>query len=276
MTTPPNSAPEGTRGAGTPLTGTRGAGAQRAVDPPAGVDTRENGGGATDGAGHTARPLVVSGVLSTFAGLVAVLLLANSPAQLTAVVLAVGGLAGVGLGFELRHRGYPLGGGLLAIAGTAGVLAAIGAGAALPREISARLELLPGLVGLFVLVLGLSSVKPDYERWFVSAGAGAMLVGVFFTGFTNGAPAVALLGATVATVVAWDVGEQAINMGEHLGRGAHSWPVEVAHAGVGALVGAVGVGFALAIGGANVQGLPLVGLAALLLAAVVLATAIHA
>lgn len=79
----------------------------------------------------------------------------------------------------------------------------------------------------------------------------------------------------MSTVVAWDVGEQSINMGEHLGRQAHFWPVEVAHGDAGAIVGLVGVMIALVIGGANVSGHPLLGLAALLSAGVVLALALH-
>lgn len=225
--------------------------------------------------GHTARPLAVSGGLSVLAGLLAVLLVANGPAQVTAIGIALVGLAGIAVGVEVHHRDYPLVGALLTIGGVAGVLVALGWGVALTRAISSKLELLPGLVGLFVLVLGLVAVRPGYERWFVSAGTGVILVGVFFSGFVSGAATVALLAATAATVVAWDLGEQAVNLGEQLGRQARTWPVEVVHGSVGALVGGVGVVFAVGIGGAGIRGLPLVGLAMLLAAGVVLATALY-
>lgn len=225
--------------------------------------------------GHTARPLVISGFLSVLAGMLAVLALANGPVQLPAIGIAAVGLAGLGFGLEIRHRGFPFGGALLAIGGLAAVLAALGWGATLPRDITTKLELVPGLVGLLALVLGLSRVKPGYERWFIGGGAAALLLGVFLSGFVHGASTLALLVATVATVVAWDVGEQAVNMGEHLGRGARTWPVELAHWGVGVLVGVGGVVVAIVIGGLNVTGLPLLGLAALLGAGVVLAIALH-
>lgn len=246
---------------------------ERAVTgTPAGNGT---GTPAVTGTRYTPRPLPISSALSVLAGLFAVFLVANGPIQLTAIGIAAVGLVALALGLEIRYRGFPVGGALLALAGTAAFLAAFGWGATLPRDISSKLELLPGLVGLLVLVLGLSSAKPGYERWFVGAGAGAVLIGVFFSGFVSGASTLALLLATVATVVAWDTGEQAINMGEHLGRGARTWPVELAHGGVGGLVGVGGVVVALVMGGANVSGLPLVGLAALLGAGVVLAIALH-
>lgn len=230
---------------------------------------------ALGGTGYTARPLPLSFGLSVVSGVFAVLMVANGTLQVQAIGLAAIGLTGLAIGLEIRHRGFPAGAALLGLGGLAAVIAAIGMGLVLPRSVSARLEVVPGLLGLLVLVVGLSSVKPGYERWFVSVGTGAILLAVYVSGFLNDASTIQLLLATVLTVVAWDVGEQSINMGEHLGRRARTLPVELAHAGAGAFVGLVGVAIALVIGGANVSGLPLLGLAALLGAGVVLALALH-
>jgi hypothetical protein len=224
---------------------------------------------------HIRRPLTISSGLAVAAGLLAVLVVANGPAQLPAIGITVAGLTGIAVGMEMRHRDYPVIDALIAVGGIAGVFAGLGWGVAVTRDIGPKLELLPGLVGLFVLVLGLASVKPGYERWFVSVGAGAILLGVLFSGFIKDASAVMLLIATAATVVTWDLGEQAINMGEQLGRQARTWPIELAHGSAGVLVGGFGVVFAIVVGIMNVQGLPLVGLVALLVAGMVLATALY-
>jgi len=224
---------------------------------------------------HTDRPLPGSGALSVLAGLLAVLLVANRPTQLVALGIAAVGLAALALGIELRHRDYPLVGGALAVGGAGVVLGGLGYGLALSRGFTPKLELLPGVLGLLVLVLGVAAVRPGYERWFASAGAGGILVAVLASGFLQDASVVALLAATAATVVAWDAAEQAINLGEHVGREARTRRVEVAHGGVGLLVGGVGVLLAVGITAPGVNGLPFVGLAAMLGAAVVLMTALE-
>lgn len=223
---------------------------------------------------HVRRPLALSGVGAVLAALVAVLVVANGPAQRIAVAIAVGGMTVLAVGLELRDRGYGLTGTGLALVGVVGLPAGLGWGFATVRGLSPRIELLPALVGLYVLVLGLGSAVAGWERWFTNAGTGSVLVAVFFSGFVHDASTQALLVGTAATVVAWDLSEQAINMGEHVGRQARTWPVELAHVTGAVVVAAAGVGGAIAIGGANITGLPLVGLAGMLVAGVALATAL--
>lgn len=89
------------------------------------------------------------------------------------------------------------------------------------------------------------------------------------TGF-NAVPLNALLLAGTATVVAWDAGEHAINVGEHLGRGGDTRETELAH-----IVGLLGVEVARFSGGVGPSGLSLGSLVLLLVAVVLFAVALH-
>lgn len=224
---------------------------------------------------HIARPLTVSTGLAVFAGLLAVLFVANAPTQLVALLFAVIGLTVLAVGLEGWHLGYRLLAVLPLLVGVAGVFMALGWGLVGTRGTTPKLELLPGILGLAVLVVGLAATPRRYERGVVNAGTGLLLFGVFLSGLVNGAATVALLAATAATIVAWDCGEQAINLGEHVGRQARTWPVELAHGGGAALVGGVGVLVTSVVFGVGVSGIPLLGLTTLLGALVVLATALY-
>ena len=108
----------------------------------------------------------------------------------------------------------------------------------------------------------------------VSLGAFAVFGGVVLAGIV-GAPPGPLLVGTAATVIAWDLGEQAINVGEQLGREARTVRGELVHAASGTVVGglaiAAGYGvFALATGGQ-----PLAALVLLLVAAIALVEAVR-
>lgn len=225
--------------------------------------------------GHTSRPLPISGGLSFVAGIGAVLFVAHSRPQLVVLGIVLGGLGAIAVGVEARHRSYGLVGSLLAIVGFVVVLAGIGRATTLSTGISPTLEVLPGIVGLVLLVLGLGAALPGYERWFVSAGTGAILLSVFVGGLVYDASAPALVAGTAATVFAWDLGEQAINAGEQIGRQATTWEVELAHAGVTLFVGLVSVIVAISIYSVSVNELPVVGLWTLFGAGVVLAALLY-
>lgn len=98
---------------------------------------------------------------------------------------------------------------------------------------------LPGIGGLIILGVGL--------RWgvriLVTVGTAGLFVGVLAAGLVSGTP-IALLVATAATVLAWDLGEYAITTGHRLGQETETTRVETVHAGASVLVavGAVGVG----------------------------------
>lgn len=224
---------------------------------------------------RSSRPLPVSGALSVLAGLVAVLFVANGPGQRFALATAVLGVVALALGVEATHRGHVLLGTVTASGGLAVVLVALLLSVTRTGTIIAKLELLPGIVGLAVLGLGVASAVPGRERWFVNAGTGAILLSVFVSGLLYDASVLALLAGTAATVVAWDSAEQSINMAEQVGREARTWRVEVVHGGGAVLVAGAAVGLAAVVNGVGVSGIPLAGLSVLLGAGVVLSVALY-
>lgn len=224
---------------------------------------------------RASRPLPGSAALSVLAGAGAVLLVADAPVQRTAVLTALVGLVAVAGGIELAHRDRWPWGLVTGVGGGGIVLGALGQSVARTAGVSASLELLPGIVGLLILVLGLGAAVPGRERSFITIGTGMVLLGVFFSGIVYGASMGRLLAATVATVVAWDLGEQAVNLGEHVGRQARTWQVEAVHGGAAVLVGVIAVVAAFGIYHINITGVPLGGLSALLVGGVVLAVALY-
>lgn len=224
---------------------------------------------------HVPRPLAVSTLFAVGSGVVGVLLVANTLSQVVAVTIAVVGLVVVATGLEAWHRGYRVVAALPLALGSIAILVALGWGAVGTRAITEKLELVPGLLGLAVLVVGLGASPRGYERWFVNVGTGLILLGVFLSGLLHGASTTVLLAATAATIIAWDCGEQAINLGEHLGRQARTWPMELVHGTGAVIVGGAGVVVASVVFGAGVSGLPLVGLTTMVGALVLLAITLY-
>ena len=126
--------------------------------------------------------------------------------------------------------------------------------------------------GLGLLLLTVGVVRGS--RRAVTLGAALAVVGVLASGLAS-ASAPRLLVATAAAVLAWDLGEQAINVGEHLGRAARTRRLELVHAADGGLVavGGVAVGYGLFLVGSGRQPLP--ALVVLLAAGLLLAAALR-
>lgn len=220
-------------------------------------------------------PKAASVVLSLGAGLVAVLLVANGTAQGNAVGLEALGLAVGVLGvfaYRARHRVAGVG---LALVGMGIALAAIGLGWLQSPGATAQVELLPGMVGLVVLAAGVVRIRRGWARYLVMAGTGLLLIGVLLSGVVHGASRPFLLAGAAASVVAWDVGEQGINLGEQVGSRASTWSAELVHAGGSAIVGGVGIGLAFGVYAVGFEHIPLVGLLLLLAGAVTLTAALY-
>jgi hypothetical protein len=87
--------------------------------------------------------------------------------------------------------------------------------------------------GVIAGVLGAALLGPGLlrgQRRLVDLAAAALIVGVAIVG-VEGAPPVPLVVAAAATVAAWDVGENAISVGEQLGRAGDTRRAELVHAG---------------------------------------------
>jgi hypothetical protein len=218
-------------------------------------------------------PLALSSVLSVFAAAAATGLVATGGVQRSALGVALLGLAGLGAGVRFARHGHRLVGGLLAVGGGGGLaLSLVRARAGTPVQWA---ELYPALLGVTLLTLGLAPIRRGWERWLVSAGTATVLVAVVTSGVVQSATTMALLAAGVATVVAWDLGEQAVNLSDHVGSDARTWTVESTHGGASVAVGALAIGLALTVTNVDVTGVPLAGLGVLLGATVVLTAALY-
>lgn len=106
------------------------------------------------------------------------------------------------------------------------------------------------------------------SRTWLTVGAFVLFASVVIGGLV-GAASLYVLGGAVATLLTWDLGENALGLGEQVGRAATTSRVELVHA-----AGAVGVGVAaaaVALGATTAAGpVPLSALVAALLAGVLL------
>ena len=148
-----------------------------------------------------------------------------------------------------------------------GSLLAVGAG--LVAVATSGIYSMPALAvgGAGFLLLAAGVVRGGQGT--VTMGATVVFAGVVLAG-VQGAPVAATLVGTVATVFAWDVAGTAITVGDQLGRAVDTSRIEVVHASTSALVGVLAATLGYGIYVTTTGGQPLVALAFLLLAAVLL------
>lgn len=151
-----------------------------------------------------------------------------------------------------------------------GSVAVAAALVALSPGIYGGAALAAGAVGFVVLLGGVTrGVQPV-----VTVGATALLVGAILAGL-DGAPVEVLLLAVTATVTAWDAGRNAITVGDQLGREAETLRLEAVHLGATAITGTLTASAGYAIYRTVTGGAPVLALLFLVLAAVLLASALR-
>ena len=152
-----------------------------------------------------------------------------------------------------------------------------------PARLSATLALLTGLVGVVATaiagLLGAIVAAPGLlfvfygvtrgSRRAVTVGSFVLFVGAL-VGPVTGSDGPAVLVAVAAIVLAWDLGEHAINVGAQLGREADTRNGEVAHAAASTVIGAgaAALGYLLYVVASGQK--PLTALVLLLFSAIVL------
>ncbi|QLG60377.1 DUF7519 family protein [Halorarum salinum] len=221
------------------------------------------------------RPTVPSGTASVLVAGVTVWLLApNGTARLALVgqLATLGVLAG---GFALFRRDHrPLG----VVAAFVGLVAWVGAlavAATATADLGEALVSLPGMAGLLALALALAPLRGSGSRGLLKLGAAGVTLSVLAAGLFGSVPLRTLLVCGAATFLAWDLGENAVNVGEQLGRRATTRRLEAAHGAGSLLVGGVAVGAGTVVSDVGSSGLPLPALALLLASVLLLAGALH-
>ncbi|MCO8247056.1 MULTISPECIES: hypothetical protein [unclassified Haladaptatus] len=220
----------------------------------------------------TQRPTRVASALAVGIALLAMWELGASS---LALVLELAGVAALAGGVGLWRREWLISGALVGVVGVAGVVGALAVASAGIARLSGFIRLIPGLIGVFVLALALVPVRGTGSRTLVKVGTALVFIGVLASGIFNAVTLGTLLVAGAATVVAWDAGEHAINVGEHLGRGRDTREIELVHIVGSGVVAFVAVEAAKFSGGVGPSGLSLASLVLLLVAIVLLAVALH-
>lgn len=152
----------------------------------------------------------------------------------------------------------------IAVAAGFGLLAVAATGVVVP--VSAAVA----GIGLVVLLVGL--LLPS--RRLITNGAGIVLIGVLYAGYT-GAPAPPLLVAALAGVLAWDAASNAVSVGEQLGKESSTFRGEVVHVASSFLAGSVAVAIGYAVYLAAAGGQPVAAVFLLVVGAVALVNALR-
>ncbi|MFO7927767.1 hypothetical protein [Natronomonas sp.] len=222
-------------------------------------------------------PTITSSALGIVAAALAVGLIAETETQRGILAIAVLGAAVFVLGGRLWHRGRRVIGVVSALCGVAVLAVAVIDAAARPSQIVDRLELLPGIAGLWVLAVALAPLRIRWSRTLIDAGTGLVFLGVLTSGVVRGAPPPSLVAAGAATILAWDVTEYAVSVGGQVGarhvvataRG------ELVHASLSLIVAGVAAAAVLGVDRLGIDGLSFAALLALVVAGVALSLVYH-
>lgn len=153
----------------------------------------------------------------------------------------------------------------------------LGQALTLAAALAAAVSLLPSLpaVGLGAVGVGLFALAlRRHSRRALGVGV-ATLVLALLVGGVYGTPPELLVVSTGATILAWDVGDTALAVGEQLGRRARTERLELVHAAAGLAVAVVGGAVAYGVFRLAGGGRPLLAVVLLLFGGTVIVAALR-
>ncbi|WP_440010611.1 DUF7519 family protein [Halomicrococcus sp. SG-WS-1] len=218
------------------------------------------------------RPTRLASALAVGAALVGAWRLGASP---LALGVAAVGIAAFAAGTGLVRGGRRLPGAFVSVAGIGACAAAVALAAAAVDQLSGHLRLLPAVLGVLVLGVALAPVGGTGSRELVRAGTGLVYLSTLVSAVFQTVALGGLLLAGAAAIVAWDAGEHAVSVGDHLGRRAGTTEVEVVHVAGSVGVAVLAIAAARVAGGVGLSGLSLASLALVLVAVLLLLVALH-
>lgn len=223
------------------------------------------------------RPTQISSLLALVAAGSAAGLLTETIIQRRLLAVALVGVVAVGIGGRLHADTGRPSGIVLGSVGTLLVAVAAAAALAVPPQLGDRLTLLPGILGLWVLVVALVPIRAGWSRRLVTLGTGLLFVGILMAGVLRVASSPILVVAAAATILAWDAADNAVSLGHQVGanKGTATARAEVAHLGASSAVGVGAAGIVVGLAWLGVDGLPFAALIALLVAGLLLALGTH-
>ncbi|WP_317175772.1 DUF7519 family protein [Halomontanus rarus] len=156
-----------------------------------------------------------------------------------------------------------------AVSSTAAIIAAVVA--AITSAPFALLALPLGIGGAGIVAAGL---RLGGKREWVTLGAGALFLSILVAG-GFGTPVEFLLVSTISTLLAWDFGQNAISLGEQIGRHSRTKRNEVIHASASLVVALLSSAFGYLVYTNAGSGRPVASLTMLVLGVVLLIWAIR-
>lgn len=220
-------------------------------------------------------PPAVSAALAVGAAAVAVELVATETTPRLAVLATCIAIAALGVGLRMRAADRHSIGTVLVGVGALGTLTAPLAGPLVASDVGVAIGTVVGQVGISLVGLALLAPLGRRARAVLRVGAGVVFVAVLACGVTLTASQPALLLAAGAAIVSFDVGENAIGIGQQLGSEAGTTRIELAHALGSVAVGGIGVLGCLIALSLGDPGLSLTPFVLLLAVLILLATALH-
>lgn len=219
------------------------------------------------------RPTWASTILALLFGVAALAVVGDSAVQ-SVLPVEVVGLGLLVVAADLRRRWSRVVGLSIGLLGIGVVLVSLGLLWTRTENLLLVVQLGPGMVGVVVLAAGLLLPSAGSRR-LVKAGAGLLFLSVLVVGIVRRPSLTTLLGGGVLSVLAWDVGENAVGLGSQLGRRASTYRVETVHLGGTALVGVLALVGGRLVTGVGSPGLSLGAFVGLVTALVLLAGALH-
>ncbi|RYJ14294.1 hypothetical protein ELS19_10195 [Halogeometricum borinquense] len=169
-------------------------------------------------------------------------ILASQPVQVSvAGVEAVGALLLLGSGL-VRRRGYDVVGGVLVVVGYGLVCLALGLSLLAPSGLFERMSFLGGTLATAFVTLGVYPLKRPWAHGFNGFAAVLFSCSLVFLVWVSDPSDIQVLLGIGLTIVAWDMSEYAITLGEDVGRSARTYPVTGVH-----FIGSLSVGVAAGI-----------------------------
>jgi hypothetical protein len=222
-------------------------------------------------------PTLVSGGVAILAGALAIGLIAETATQRRVLAVGVVGATVFTIGGRLWRRGRRAIGAIASLCGIAVLAVAVLDAAVQPPQVVDRLELLPGMIGLWIVAGALAPLRFRWSRSLIDAGTGLVFLSVLTSGVVRGASTTALVAAAAATILAWDAAEHAVSLGGQVGarRAAATARGELVHAGFSGLVAVAAVAAVLGVDRLGIDGLPFASLLALVVAGVALSLVYH-
>lgn len=221
------------------------------------------------------RPARLSGGVAVALALASVGLVGGSGTVWSTLFAGAVGLGLLALGSGLRGDDHQASGIALSALGAGVVLLAFGLAATQPDRLGVRLWLTAGMVGVVLVGSGVVPLRGNGSRRPVRAATVLLFSTVLLGGLLALASLGTLLVASVAALLAWDIGENAISVGEQLGRATETHHIELAHLVFSGLVGVVAVVVGRLVSDVQAPSLTLGGFLVLLLAVVLFAVALR-